>query len=203
MKKYFLGLGVTALMFGSLLFTNCDKGESNNNQPANDNLFKIAYVMTDTLSEAYEYFNDLQSSLLIERQEKEAELSNRYQVLQNKFLKIQRDVQNRMMTPTTGQKKQEQLALQQQKLQQDQQMYEMEIMEKSQKMTLQILDSIQNYLSIYNKEHNYNMIITSDTLGSQILYADKEFDITKDVIDGLNKRYRASLGKSEVEEGTE
>lgn len=200
MKKYFLGLGVTVLMFGSLLLSNCDKGEGNKNESTTDNSFKIAYVMTDTLSEAYEYFNDLQSTLLISRQEKEAELSNRYQVLQNKFLKLQRDVQNRMMTQATAQKKQEALGLQQQKLQQDQQNYEMEIMEKSQNMTLQILDSIQNYIKIYNEVHHYNMVITSDTLGSQILYADKQFDITKDVIDGLNKRYRASLGKSEEKE---
>ncbi len=199
MKKIILGLSV--IMSIALFVTSCDKGkEITNNQSTADNSFKIAYVMTDTLAEAYEYFNDLQSALLIERQEKEADLSNRYQALQNKFLKIQRDVQSRMMTPTTGQKKQEQLALQQQKIQQDQQIYETEMMEKSQNMTLQILDSIQNYLKIYNVEHNYNMIITSDTLGSQILYADKKFDITKDVIKGLNKRYRASLGKSNAED---
>ena len=200
MKKYFLGLGVTALMFGSLFLANCDKGEGDHNHATADNSFKIAYVMTDTLSEAYEYFNDLQSALLIDQQEKEAELSNRYQALQNKFLKLQRDVQNRMMTQATAQKKQEQLGLQQQKLQQDQQIYEMEMMEKSQKMTFDILDSIQNYINIYNEEHHYNMVITSDTLGSQILYADKQFDITKDVIKGLNKRYRVSLGKSEEKE---
>ncbi len=199
MKRIFSGLLVIVAV--SLFITSCDKGNNTTNTPASsDNSFKIAYVMTDTLSEAYEYFNDLQSALLIERQEKEADLSNRYQALQNKFLKIQRDAQNRMITPTSAQKKQEQLGLQQQKIQQDQQLYEMEIMEKSQNMTLQILDSIQNYLKIYNEEHHYNMIITSDTLGSQILYADKQFDITKDVIKGLNKRYRTSLGKTEVEE---
>lgn len=197
MKRIFLGLLVIVSV--SLFITSCNKSNNNSNtQVESGNSFKIAYVMTDTLSEAYEYFNDLQSELLIERQEKEADLSNRYKALQNKFMKIQRDAQNRMITPTSAQKKQEQLSLQQQKIQQDQQLYEMEMMEKSQNMTLQILDSIQNFLNIYNEEHHYSMIITSDTLGSQILYADKQFDITKDVIKGLNKRYRASLGKTET-----
>jgi len=198
MRKIVLG---TAIVIVALFVTSCNKSNNNSNaQVESGNSFKIAYVMTDTLSEAYEYFNDLQSALLIDRQEKEADLSNRYKALQNKFMKIQRDAQNRMITPTSAQKKQEQLGLQQQKIQQDQQLYEMEMMEKSQNMTLQILDSIQNYLKIYNEEHHFNMIITSDTLGSQILYADKQFDITKDVIKGLNKRYRASLGKTEVKE---
>jgi len=195
MRKIVLGIATVII---ALFVTSCDKGNNNTNtQATNGSSFKIAYVMTDTLSEAYEYFNDIQSDLMIQQQEKEAELNSRYKALQNKFLKVQRDVQNRMMTPTTAQKKQEQLGIQQQKLQQDQQLYQMEIMEKTQKMTLEILDSIKNYIKVYNKDHHYNMVITSDTLGSQLLFADEEFDITKDIIKGLNKRYRASLGKSE------
>jgi outer membrane protein len=193
MKKKYLGLGFVLVFSLTFLFSNCGKEEKNSNQ-ANDNSFKIAYVKTDSLSQEYHYFNDLQSALLTEQQGKEADLSNRYKVMQNKFLKIQRDVQNRMMTPTSAQKKQEELALEQQKLQQDQQIYEMEMMEKSQKLTLQILDSIQNYLKLYNADKKYSMIITGDTLGSQILYADKQYDITPDVIKGLNERYQKSLG---------
>lgn len=192
MKKIILGL--VALVVVALFGTSCDKGSNNaNTQVTNGSSFKMAYVMTDTLSEAYEYFNDIQSDLMISQQEKEAELNSRYKALQNKFLKVQRDVQNRMITPTSAQKKQEQLAIQQQKLQQDQQIYQAEMMEKTQKMTFEILDSIKNYIKVYNKDHHYNLIITSDTLGSQLLYADKQFDITEDIIKGLNKRYRASL----------
>ena len=196
MRKIVLGI---ATVIVALFVTSCDKGNnnSNNTQATNGSSFKMAYVMTDTLSEAYEYFNDIQSDLMIQQQEKEAELNSRYKALQNKFLKVQRDVQNRMMTPTTAQKKQEQLGIQQQKLQQDQQIYQAEIMEKTQKMTLEVLDSIKNYIKVYNKEHHYNLVITSDTLGSQLLYADKQFDITEDIIKGLNERYRASLNKTE------
>ncbi len=195
MRKIVLGIATVII---ALFVTSCDKGNnnSNNTQATNGSTFKMAYVMTDTLSEAYEYFNDIQSDLMIQQQEKEAELNSRYKALQNKFLKVQRDVQNRMMTPSTAQKKQEQLGIQQQKLQQDQQIYQAEIMEKTQKMTLEILDSIKNYIKVYNKDHHYNLVITSDTLGSQLLYADKQFDITEDIIKGLNKRYRASLNNT-------
>ncbi|NPA45521.1 MAG: OmpH family outer membrane protein [Chlorobi bacterium] len=196
MRKIVLGIATVII---ALFVTSCDKGNNkpNNTQATNGSSFKFAYVMTDTLSGAYEYFTDLQSDLMIEQQEKEAELNSRYKALQNKYLKIQRDVQNRMMTPSTAQKKQEQLAIQQQKLQQDQQIFQAELMEKTQKMTLEVLDSIKNYIKIYNKDHHYNLVITSDTLGSQLLYADKEFDITEDIIKGLNKRYRASLNNTD------
>ena len=102
-----------------------------------------------------------------------------------------------------SQQKQEKLALDQQKLQQDQQRYEMEIMEKTQKLTLEILDSIQNYLDIYNKEYKFSMIMASDTLGSNLLYADKNLDITEDIIKALNKRYRAATGSQEGDEVSE
>ncbi|MCD4794312.1 MAG: OmpH family outer membrane protein [Bacteroidales bacterium] len=204
MNKLFQGIGVIMLLSLSLLFSNCDKNdEDNGNHVASDNSFKIAYVKTDTLAEVYEYYNDLKTSLLLEQQEAEADLSSRYKSMQTKYLQIQRDLQDNMITPTSAQKKQEKLALDQQKWQQDQQRYEFELMEKNQKMTLEIYDSIQNYLKIYNKEYKFNMIIATDTLGSNLLYADKNLDITGDVIKALNKRYRAALGKQEGEEDTE
>ncbi len=198
MKRLFTGLSLASFLAFTFLFANCNKENSNgNNNSTKESSFKVAVVKTDTLAEVYEYYNDLQTSLMLEQQDKEADLNARYKALQTKFLKIQRDVQNRMITPTSAQKKQEKLAFEQQKLQQDQQNYQAEMMDKTQKLTLQILDSIKNYLKIYNEEHQYDIILTSDTLGSNILLYNPKFDITKDVIKGLNKRYRDALGKSE------
>ncbi len=196
MKRFFSILVLAVIITVSL--SNCNKDNGKDNTISGETAkFKIAVVKTDTLAESYEYYNDLQTALMLEQQDKEADLNARYKSLQTKFLKIQRDLQNRMITPTSAQKKQEQLALEQQKLQQDQQNYQVDMMDKSQKLTLQILDSIKNYLKVYNKENHYDMILTSDTLGSNILLFDKKYDITEDVIKGLNKRYRASLEKKE------
>ncbi len=203
MNKLFQGIGVIMLLSLGLLFSNCDKDKDNDNHGIAGNSFKIAYVKTDTLAEVYEYYNDLKTSLLIEQQEAEADLSARYKSMQTKYLQIQRDLQDRMITPTSAQQKQEKLALDQQKWQQDQQRYEFELMDKNQKMTLEIYDSIQNYLKIYNKKYKFNMIMATDTLGSNLLYADKNLDITEDVIKALNKRYREALGNQEGEEDTE
>ncbi len=197
MKRLFSVISIVTLFAASFLLSNCNKDKNNEVTATNGSSFKIAVVKTDTLAEVYEYYNDLQTALMLEQQDKEADLSARYKSLQTKYLKIQRDAQNRMITPTSAQAKQKKLALEQQKLQQDQQNYQSDMMDKSQKMTLQILDSIKNFLRIYNKEHHYDMILTSDTIGSNILLFDKKYDITKDVIRGLNKRYRAATGKKD------
>ncbi len=198
MKRLFSVTGLAVLFAGIFLLSNCNKDKKNETTSSeNGNSFKVAIVKTDTLAEVYEYYNDLQTALMLEQQDKEADLNARYKSLQTKFLKIQRDVQNRMITPTSAQKKQDKLALDQQKLQQDQQNYQQDMMAKSQKLTLQILDSIKNYLRIYNKDHHYDLILTSDTLESNILLSDKSMDITPDIIKGLNKRYRAATGKKD------
>ena len=49
-------------------------------------------------------------------------------------------------------------------------------------------DSLHNFLKKYNESFGYNYIISK--AGDNILLADKRFDITEDVIKGLNKRYK-------------
>ena len=49
----------------------------------------------------------------------------------------------------------------------------------------QLLDSIDNYMKIYAKEKGYDMVIRK----SATLYVDERFDVTDEVIEGLNKRY--------------
>ena len=42
------------------------------------------------------------------------------------------------------------------------------------------------FLGEYNKTHNYDYILSYSSGGSSILYANKQYDITKDVVDGMN-----------------
>ena len=56
-------------------------------------------------------------------------------------------------------------------------------------------DSLQHFLAVYNKDKKYDMILTKQ--GDNILYAAKRFDITDDVINGLNKRYKSTFKKTE------
>ena len=57
-------------------------------------------------------------------------------------------------------------------------------------------DSIANYLARYNKDKKYSIIFSKS--GDNLLYADKAYDITKEVISGLNKAYKGKLKKEEA-----
>lgn len=52
-------------------------------------------------------------------------------------------------------------------------------------------DSIANYLARYNKDKKYSIIFSKS--GDNLLYADKAYDITNEVISGLNKAYKSTL----------
>lgn len=49
----------------------------------------------------------------------------------------------------------------------------------------QLIDSIDNFMKVYAKEKGYDMVIRK----SATLYIDSKYDVTDDVIAGLNKRY--------------
>ncbi len=57
-------------------------------------------------------------------------------------------------------------------------------------------DSIANYLTKYNKDKKYSIIFSKS--GDNLLYADKAYDITNEVIAGLNKAYKGKVKTAEA-----
>ncbi len=57
---------------------------------------------------------------------------------------------------------------------------------------IQLLDSIDNFLKDYAKKKGYDMVLRK----SATLYINEKYDITEDVIEGLNKRYNKVGGAS-------
>ena len=52
----------------------------------------------------------------------------------------------------------------------------------------ELRDSINNYILEHNKTNGYDFILTK--IGDNILYANSAFDITDEIVKGLNKRYK-------------
>ena len=64
-----------------------------------------------------------------------------------------------------------------------------ELAAESQKNNVILRDSINSYLKEYNATQGYDLIISR--VGDNLLYANEALDITKEVINGLNDRYKA------------
>ena len=60
---------------------------------------------------------------------------------------------------------------------------------ENQKNNAQLRDSIDNFLKIYNAEKQYDFII-SNAGYDNLLYGNPAYNITGEIIEGLNARYK-------------
>lgn len=65
------------------------------------------------------------------------------------------------------------------------------IAEKTAEQSKMLLDSLNNFLTDFNKDYNFDAILQT-TPGN---YIDPKLDITQYIIEGLNARYKASKGE--------
>ena len=162
---------------------------------ANDNAtggVKIAYVEVDSLMTQYEFCKEF--TLILQKKSTNARntLNQKGQALQNAAANFQQKLQNNGFT-SREQAESQQAAIQrqQQSLQELQARLENELANETNKYNEGLRDSLQHFLAAYNKDKKFDLILTKQ--GDNILYAAKRFDITNDVINGLNKRYKSTL----------
>ena len=162
----------------------------------NTNGVKIAYVEVDSLMTQYEFCKEF--TLILQKESTNARntLNSKGQALQNAMANFQQKLQNNSFT-SREQAESQQAAIQrqQQSLQELQVRLENELANETGKYNDALRDSLQHFLAAYNKDKKFDIILTKQ--GDNILYAAKRFDITNDVITGLNKRYKSTL-KTEV-----
>ncbi len=166
---------------------------------ANEGGVKIAYVEVDSLMTQYEFCKEF--TLILQKKSNNARntLNAKGQSLQNAMQNFQQKLNNNGFT-SREQAEAQQAAIQrqQQSLQELQARLENELASETGKYNDGLRDSLQHFLAAYNKDKKYDLILTKQ--GDNILYAAKRFDITNDVINGLNKRYKSTLKKEEKKE---
>jgi outer membrane protein len=64
-----------------------------------------------------------------------------------------------------------------------------ELQSETAKFNEALHDSLEHFIAKYIKDKKYTYILTKQ--GDNILYADPALDITKEVVAGLNKAYKA------------
>ncbi|MFO7827257.1 MAG: OmpH family outer membrane protein [Bacteroidales bacterium] len=153
-----------------------------------DRDYSIAYVNIDTLISEYQFFVDKRDQLNEKMGESEADLQIKSRNFEREVRDFQEQVNKGLITRTKAQLLQQELAQKEQQLYATRDNIAQELSEEEQVMLRQGLDRIMKFLEEYNKEYNYKYVL-SQTFGSQVLYADKSLNITRDVLNGLNEKY--------------
>lgn len=192
-KNIFHALSVVAV--SGLTLTACDKSAPKmDEQPAKTSTsvtgeMKIAYVEVDSLMSQYKFCKDFTAILQKKSNNARNTLNQKGQKLQAAAANFQQKLNNNGFT-SREQAASVQAALQRQQedLQELQNRLGSELDSETAKYNAALRDSLQNFLKVYNKTKKYDLILSK--AGDNILLADKKLDITADVINGLNKRYK-------------
>ena len=93
------------------------------------------------------------------------------------------------MTQAEGEAAQREVAQMQQKFQQRQMSMEQDLKKHQVDLMTDVRNKIENYLKEYNRAKGYAFILSYEP-GFMLYYRDSVYDITNDVINGLNEQYQ-------------
>lgn len=190
MKKNILSVVAIAAL-AALSFTSCDKSQPQVEEKAQSQApaeLKIAYVEVDSIMTQYTFAKEFASILEKKGNNIQATIAKKSQALQAAAANFQQKIQQNAYTREQAEQIQAGLQKQNNDLQGLQQRLSNEFAAEQEKYNKALHDSIANFLAAYNKDKKYSIIFSKS--GDNLLYADKAYDITKEVIAGLNKAYK-------------
>ena len=198
MKKiFYLALGA------AFALTACNNQEvQDTTKTADDEAntgLKIAFVEVDTLMSQYQFCRDYNLVLNKKAENIQNTLAEKQRALQQHYAAVQKKYEsNGFTTRDELERAQNSLQTEQQNLAELEQRLANELAQENAKLTEEMRDSIQMFLKTYNKSKKYDFILTKQ--GDNLLLTNPKYDITAQVVAGLNKRYKA---KPDVKKATE
>lgn len=149
--------------------------------------FKIGYFDLDTLEAHYDYFKDAQNAARADELAKNQELQQMELVHQKKIQEWRK--RGNTMTQAELEDAQQQDNAMQRDYQARRDTFQQELLKKTEDMQTKIRKSIEEYVREYNKDRTYSFIFAYDPT-TFIFYRDTLYNITSDLLTGLNAAYK-------------
>jgi outer membrane protein len=182
-------LGIAVAVLYLLHFTG---NKSSKIQKGSENLngsapASIAYVKMDSVLFTYELAKKLTSNLQTNQESFKKEYSAKRIKFEKEAAAFQEKVQRGgFLTEERAKLEQERLLGQQQEVERLDYELTQKLNEMQGQINQQIVDSISSFLKSYNADKKYDIILNS----ASMLEGTPKYNITKDVAEGLNKRYK-------------
>lgn len=200
MKKLSLVLNAVLLVAVAGLYTwfildkksNSDTAVSSGDEmPVEISGEGIVYINIDSVLSKYDMYFDLQTELQSKLKVSEAQLASKEKTLRKEMEDFQYKIQRQLITRSDAEKQQQELAKKEQDLYQLQNNLQRQLAEEEQVAQRKVLNSIMEYLKSLEGNKKYKFVLGT-TFGGNILYANKNLNITREVIEGINSSYSAS-----------
>lgn len=191
-------IAIITAFFSVAFLTSCHQ-KSNGVNSKNENSasdapknagVSIAYVNMDTLEAQYIYFEESKKAFEKRQAAIESQLQADAQNLQNEYIHFQKKVQAGTMTQAEGEATQKKLGNMQQALEAKRQNLTSQLMADQEKFNEKVQNQLDSFLTQYNKDKHYDYIFSHVKNGG-ILLANPAYNITTDVVKGMNEAYEA------------
>ena len=151
----------------------------------------IVYFNLDTILNDYDMANDLRSVVETKVNSINQEVTRRRNKIEKDIKAFSDKLNKGLLTQSVAQTQNQKLVEQQQSFETYAGQKQQEILEEQQVMMNHIADAINNYITEFNADGKYAMIIATqgDILSTPVVAADPALDITDILLEGLNAAY--------------
>ncbi|MBX9781658.1 MAG: OmpH family outer membrane protein [Chitinophagaceae bacterium] len=151
---------------------------------------RVAYIDLDTIQKYYEFFKLKNGEIESDKQRIENQI-------QAEFSKLEKDrvdflKKGQSITQQEAEAFQQQYQTRYQQIGQHQQTLQSQHLDKQAKAIDDIQKKINDYLRLYNANGKYHFIFSTQEGNPTLYYKDTAFNITQQVIKGLNEEYKNS-----------
>jgi len=151
--------------------------------------FKMAYFDMDSLETHYDEFKDAQAQVKDQENRMTQELSSLDRTNQKKIEGWRQKQQSNTMTQAEGEQAQREYQAMQQQFAARKQELEQALYKRTEDLKTNMRKKIEDFLKDYNKQKSFSYIIEYDA--NSFIYAkDSLYNITSDLVEGLNAAYK-------------
>ena len=155
----------------------------------------IVYVQLDSLVNQYDMYNDLKSELESKVQAVQEDLTKKGRSFESAVKDFEAKIAKGLLTRSQAEEQQQRLVEREQNLQGLSQQKQMELAEEEAVMMRRVMDAIQTYITKYNQDKGYALILTTSAASNTVICGNANLDITMDVLKGMNEEYIKSKNK--------
>ncbi len=152
-------------------------------------ILPIAYLNVDSLLANYTFAQEASDKLMSKQEDARLKMNTKLRTFQNEVADFQRKLENNAyLSRERAERDQQKLAKKEQELQELEAKLTQDIMLENQKLNQQLSDSLTTFLETFNADGRFHVIL-SNSAKDNVLMANEAYDITDEVIAGMNARY--------------
>jgi outer membrane protein len=161
-------------------------GKTGSNDVGETSGLKIAFIKVDSLVVNYDFAQEMHDGFTKQQESYTKEYSEKRSRFESQAAAFQEKVQRGgFLTQERAMQERDRLVSEEQEIGKLDQELSSKLAQIQSDNNKQLLDSVMNYIKIFNKDKEYNYIFN----GAEVLVGDESHNITKEVLTGLNARY--------------